>query len=193
MVARLSKLLIERLKILGLLAVLLVGSHLVNVMLGGALFQFGIQPRNVEGLYHIVTAPWVHGSFGHLLNNLAGMMVFSWLCLIRSVRLFWFCSVVIIIMTGLLVWLFGREANHIGASGWVFGLWSLSIWLAWFDRRLINIVIAMLVILFYGGMVFGMLPQEQAISFESHLFGAIAGAFAAWLSTLKPIKKRLNN
>lgn len=193
MARKLSMLLVNKVKIVGLLCACLIGSHIANVILNGALFQYGIQPRELDRLHHIFTAPWVHGSFSHLLNNLVGIVVFSWLCLIRSVRLFWFSSFIIVLVTGLLVWLFGRPANHIGASGWVFGLWSLSISLAWFDRRLINIVIAMLVILFYGGMVFGMLPQSSDVSFESHLFGAVAGAFAAWLSTLKPLRKKLKD
>jgi membrane associated rhomboid family serine protease len=107
--------------------------------------------------------------------------------------MFVYSSVIIITVSGILVWLFGRDANHIGASGWVFGLWSLSISLAWFDRRMMNIVIAILVILFYGGMVFGMLPQDSSVSFESHLFGALAGVLAAWSSTWAVFRKRINN
>lgn len=193
MIAKLQAYLIRKAKIVGVLCVSLVAIHLVNVSMQGALFEFGIQPRNWQHWYHIFTAPWIHASASHLFNNLVGMAVFSWLCLIRSVRMFVYSSVIIITVSGILVWLFGRDANHIGASGWVFGLWSLSISLAWFDRRMMNIVIAILVILFYGGMVFGMLPQDSSVSFESHLFGALAGVLAAWSSTWAVFRKRINN
>ncbi len=80
-----------------------------------------------------------------------------------------------------MVWLFARPAIHIGASGWIFGLWSLTIAMAWFDRRFINIVIAVFVIFFYGGMFYGVLPGRPGVSFESHLFGAVAGVICALL------------
>jgi membrane associated rhomboid family serine protease len=94
-------------------------------------------------------------------------------------------SAVIILLGGALVWLFARPGDHIGASGWIFGLWSLVIALAWFDRSPRNIAIALAVVFFYGGMVFGVLPT-QGVSFESHLFGAIAGVFAAFTLSNKP-------
>ena len=81
---------------------------------------------------------------------------------------------------GLLVWLFARNALHIGASGWIFGLWSLCIATAWYDRKFINILIALLVVFLYGGMLFGVLPNDPRISFESHFFGAIAGVVCAF-------------
>ena len=89
---------------------------------------------------------------------------------------------------GALVWLFARPGDHIGASGWIFGLWSLVIALAWFDRSPRNITIALAVLFFYGGMVFGVLPTQGYISFESHLFGAIAGVFAAFTLSKKPVE-----
>jgi membrane associated rhomboid family serine protease len=77
------------------------------------------------------------------------------------------------------VWAFGRDANHIGASGWIFGLWSLVIATAWFNRKFIHILIAIAVIIFQGGMVFGLIPGNPKISYEAHIFGAIAGVMCA--------------
>src|SRR5690606_18782237 len=118
--------------------------------------------------WHIFTAPFIHGNVAHLSNNLAAFLIFGSLCLAQSVRFFLISSLFIIAISGSLVWLFGREAIHIGASGWVFGLWSLSIALAWFDRRIINILIACLVVFFCGGMIYGVLPSDPKISFEAH-------------------------
>ncbi len=163
--------------------------HIVNMVMGGQLNHFGILPRDTNSLPFIYTAPLLHGSLSHLVNNLMGLAIFSWLCLLRGVRLYVWSSFFIITLSGLLVWFFGRQAIHIGASGWIFGLWSLSIALAWFDRRPLNILIALAVVFFYGGMIYGVLPQDATVSFEAHFFGAVSGVLAAWLSTFKVFRK----
>ena len=118
-------------------------------------------------------------------NNMVGLAALGSLCLLRSARLFLVGSLFIITVGGILVWCFGRPALHIGASGWIFGLWSLSIALALFDRRPANLLLATVVILLYGGMVYGVLPGDPGVSFESHLAGAIAGFCWAFLYTRK--------
>lgn len=86
--------------------------------------------------------------------------------------------------------MFARTASHIGASGWVFGLWSLSIAMAVFDRSLKNIVIALIVVFLYGGMIYGVLPGDPRISFEAHIFGAIAGVLCAFFYRLITSKRQ---
>lgn len=163
----------------------MIAIHIIDFLLGGALKSLGVHPREVGSLYTIFTAPWLHGDFAHLAGNIAALAVFSFLCLLNGVRYFALASFLIILISGLLLWLFGRDANHIGASGWIFGLWSLTIALAWFERSIRNALIAMAVIFFYGTMLFGMLPSDQHISFEGHIFGALAGVFAAWFLSRK--------
>lgn len=157
--------------------------HIINLLLNGWLFSFGIIPRHLESLLGIYAAPFLHGDIGHLLNNLVGLVIFSSLLFVHSLRRYLWSSFFIITLTGLLVWLFARNALHIGASGWIFGLWSLLIASAWFERRLLNILLAILVAFFYGGMLYGVLPTDPRISFESHLFGAIAGVLCAYAQT----------
>lgn len=153
--------------------------QLVNAFSGGSLIALGIHPREPYGLLGVLSAPFIHGGWWHLLNNTVGFVIFSALTLTRGPRFYIKASAVIIIVGGFLVWLFGRQAVHIGASGWVFGLWSLCIALAWFERSVINVLIAVGVIVFYGGMIVGVLPGNPYISFESHAFGALAGILAA--------------
>ncbi|WP_411292094.1 rhomboid family intramembrane serine protease [Sphingorhabdus sp.] len=164
----------------------MVAVHVVNIFTGGYLNSFGIEPREIGSAYTIATAPWLHANIGHLGSNLAAFVVLGSLVLLQGLRYFVKVSALIILLGGALVWLFGRDATHIGASGWIFGLWSLVIALAWFDRSPRNIAIALAVVFFYGGMVFGVLPTAGYISFESHLFGAIAGIFAAFTLSKKP-------
>lgn len=170
-----------KIKLIAGLMAFMAALHLVNVVLGGRLNQFGVIPRDVGSLFHIISAPFIHGSLGHLINNLIGLGIFSALCLLRSVRFYVLSSLFIIVAGGLMVWMFGRNASHIGASGWIFGLWSLSIANAVFDRSFKNIVVAVLVVFLYGGMIYGVLPSGPTISFEGHLFGAVAGIACAFL------------
>ena len=171
-----------RLKIVLFLCFIMVGVHVVNVSMAYQLNYFGVQPGNVNTWWHIYTAPFLHGSYSHLINNLLGFLIFSWLCVVRSVSLYLWSSFFIITLSGILVWVFGRPAMHVGASGWIFGLWSLSIAIAWFDRSLLNILIALFVLFTYGGMIYGVFPVDKYVSFEYHLFGAIAGVVSAWLT-----------
>ena len=155
--------------------------HGINILLNGRLNFYGIIPRSGSYWFHIFTSPFIHRDLAHLSNNVVGLVIFSSLCLARSLSFYLVASLFIISLTGSLVWLFGRDAIHIGASGWIFGLWSLSLALAWFDRRFINILIACLVFFFYGGMIYGVLPADPKISFEAHLFGALSGIIFAFL------------
>jgi len=166
----------------------MIAVHVVNMFTGGYLNSFGIEPREIGSAYTIATAPWLHADLGHLGSNLAAFVVLGSLVLLQGLRYFVKASAVIIILGGALVWLLGRDSTHIGSSGWIFGLWSLVIALAWFDRSPRNIAIALAIVFFYGGMVFGVLPTASYISFESHLFGAIAGIFAAFTLSKKPVE-----
>ncbi len=172
--------------IIGVISAAMIAVHVIDLALGGFLKSFGIHPREIGSAYTIVTAPWLHGDVGHLSSNLAAFIVLGSIAVLNGLRYFVKASVLIILITGALVWIFGRDASHIGASGWIFGLWSLVIALAWFDRSPRNIAIAIAVMFFYGGMVFGVLSTNSYISFESHLFGAAAGVFAAFTLSKKP-------
>lgn len=169
-----------RIKLIAGLVVIMSAVHLVNVALDGQLNQFGVMPGSTDSWLHIFTAPFIHGSYGHLINNLIGLSIFSAFCLLRSIRFYLLSSGFIIAVSGALVWLFGRSASHIGASGWIFGLWSLSIAIALFDRCFKNIVIALVVVFLYGGMIYGVLPTDPRVSFEAHLFGVVAGVMCAF-------------
>lgn len=155
--------------------------YAANIVLAGKLFQFGIAPRVDASWWHIYTAPFLHGDWTHLVNNLFGLAIFSAFCLIRSVGFYYAASFFIITVTGLLVFFFGRTAIHIGASGWIFGLWSLSIAMAWFDRSFKHFLVAVLVCFLYGGMIYGVLPTQPGVSFESHLFGVLAGVLFGYV------------
>lgn len=164
---------------IGLLCALMIGAHLLNLLLGGALYSLGLEPRELDGADGILFSPLLHGDWGHLASNLAAFVVLAALTLLDGLKRFAKASAIIIVGGGILLWLFGRSAVHVGASGWIFGLWAMVIARAWYDRRWRNILIALGVLVFYGSMALGFLPLQPGVSFEGHLFGAIAGVFAA--------------
>ncbi len=154
--------------------------QLINVATNGAARYYGIHPRDPGSLWFLVSSPFIHGDWPHLFNNTVAFVVFSALCIFMKGGSYYArSSCLIVVLGGLLVWVFGRPHVHIGASGWIFGLWAMLIANAWFERSIANFVIAVLVIFFYGGMLFGVLPQQPHISFEAHFFGAVAGIVAA--------------
>lgn len=160
------------------------GVQALNLLCGYALNAFGLLPRSLHGLWGIAFSPFLHQSVAHLASNLVPFIVLGWFVAILSVRRFVAVSAVIVLVGGLLVWVFGRTAIHVGASGWVFGLWGYLLARGWFERSLQSIAVALLVLAGYGGMVFGFLPT-QGMSFESHIAGALAGALAAILLAKK--------
>jgi len=164
---------------LAAIAVIMIAVQIVNSASGGSLNAWGIRPRHLSGLAGIVFAPWLHGGWGHLLNNLSVLLVLGWLVMLDSLRKFIVVSAFIIVIGGLLLWMFGRPFIHIGASGWVFGLWAWLLANACFQRRPRDILIAVVVLMFYGGLWYGLLPQGR-VSFEGHIAGLVAGVACSW-------------
>lgn len=123
----------------------------------------------------------MHANWLHLSSNLPGLLVLGWLASLVSLRHFVQASAFIIVGSGVLVWLLARPGMHLGASGWLFGLWALLLAQAWFQRSLGSLLIALRVLFYYGGWWFGLLPS-QGISFEYHLFGALCGVLYAAFS-----------
>lgn len=160
----------------------MLGVHLLNAALDFKLNQFAISPRDLTSVWTIYSAPFLHVNAYHLFNNLLGIIIFGGLYLVHPIKRFVQSGFIIITLTGLMVWLFGRNALHLGASGWVFGLWGLCIATAWYERKFMNIIVAAIVVIFYGGLIFGIFPRDPKISFESHFFGVVAGIICAYIN-----------
>lgn len=141
---------------------------------------FGVLPRKVEGLTGILTSPWVHGGWEHLLSNSAPLFVFIAASLYFYQKAFLRSLPWIFVMTGFWVWAAGHTGSHIGASGLVYGLAAFLFFTGVFRKDARSIALSLAIAFFYGGMVWGVLPVQEGVSWESHLFGAIAGTFTAW-------------
>ncbi len=155
------------------------GVALVNILAGQRLLTFGIVPRTPEGLIGIPLSPFLHDGLAHLLANTVPLAVLGGLVVVRGRRSLMAVTAFIVLVGGAGVWLFARPSVHIGASGLVFGYFSYLIAGGWYNRSPLSIVLAVLVIFFYGGLIWGILPATPRVSWEGHLFGLVAGILLA--------------
>ena len=158
--------------------------RIVDATIPYALVDHGLQPRRVSGLPGIVTMPFLHGSFGHLFSNTASLGILLGL-LVGSQKSPWKLAALTSLFGATLLWLVGRDANHVGASGLVFGLIGLLIVRGFLHRSLVPVGIAIFVgILFGGTLLSGILPGgKEEVSWDGHLCGLIGGALVAFIAT----------
>lgn len=138
----------------------------------------GILPRRTEGLDGIAFAPFLHSDFGHVTSNSLPLLVLGGLVAVRGMRYWAWVTATVTVVGGALTWALAGFGNHIGASGVVFGYFGALLAAAVVERRLQALASALLVIMFYGGLVAGIVPQDS-ISWEGHLFGMLGGVIAA--------------
>ncbi|WP_075610331.1 rhomboid family intramembrane serine protease [Alteromonas pelagimontana] len=169
-----------QLRFLASVAAILIAIEIVNLLTGNSLNRFGVIPRSWHYIGQIFTAPFLHGSPTHLAANLMPLLLFMWLTLQWGQKRFFYITLSIFVIGGLGVWLFGRSAIHIGASGMVYGYFGFLLLGGFRSKKIPYMIISVLVAILYGGMLIGVLPSRGFVSFEYHLFGFIGGLIAAW-------------
>ncbi|MGH3492050.1 MAG: rhomboid family intramembrane serine protease [Sciscionella sp.] len=155
----------------------------VNSALGDRLAHDGIRPRTLSGLWGILDAPLIHGSWEHLLHNTIPVLLFGFLAL--SVGLVpWISATVLIwLLSGVGVWLTGASATSVvGASGLAFGWLAFLLVRGFLTRSVAQILIAVVLFVYWGSVLFGLLPWQPSISWQAHVFGAVGGVLAALLT-----------
>jgi membrane associated rhomboid family serine protease len=139
----------------------------------------GIVPRTAAGLRGILVAPFIHENFGHLIANTVPLVILGALVLLSGIGELVLVIFVTAIVGGLGTWLFGSDAQHIGASGIVFGLFGYLVFRTIYDFRVSSALITLAVgIYFASSMLLGLVPREH-ISWTGHFFGFIGGVVAA--------------
>lgn len=158
--------------------------HLLNMIVGMQLNHFGIRPRSVGGLFGILTSPFLHVSAAHVTANCSALLVLLFLLFLNrkyqaeeTLLLIWFGS-------GVGTWLIGRSSAsrpevHIGASAIIYGLIIYLIAAGWWMKGWRPVVAAVIVLFFYAGAFYGLIPTSQRVSWEGHLAGAIVGFLVA--------------
>lgn len=144
------------------------------------LLYLGIMPRTAKGAIGILTSPFIHLSYYHIISNTLPMLVLGSMLFYfyprRANSVFWRCF----IFTNILVWIFGRQAYHIGASGLIYAIATFLILAGFFNKDFRSLVIAVLVILVYGSIFSNLIPASPMVSWEAHLMGAVTGGVTAY-------------
>lgn len=161
---------------------------IIEVFFDIDLSDFGIYPLTLQGLPGVLFSPFIHADFTHLFNNSVPLFFLS-------LALFYFYSEVALrvfiwtyFLTGLLVWVAGREAWHIGASGVVYGLASFLFFSGIIRKYFRLIALSLLIVFLYGSMVWGLFPGVyKNVSWESHMLGFFSGVvLAVWYRNQGP-------
>ncbi|WP_318469110.1 rhomboid family intramembrane serine protease [Photobacterium leiognathi] len=164
-------------------------AFIINHIFNGVLNNYGLLPRHVTHLSNIVVYPFIHGSWTHLFFNLSsftllalGVGVNGVARLLNVVLLCW-------LLGSISVWLFGRISYHVGLSGIIYGIWGYLLIYGLVLRSLLSLIITFLVMIYFSSMIWGVFPMNYQVSFESHLFGAIAGGFVGYFLGKKDAAK----
>ena len=154
---------------------------IIESLMGASLFKYGIYPGQLSGLSGIFLAPLIHASFSHLFTNTAPLLILGTALLYGYPKAAKIVIPVVYVGTGLAVWLFARPAYHAGASSLTFGFmfFVFTIGAIRWDRQ--AIALSMIVFFLYGGMIWGIFPNNAGISYESHFFGGLIGFLLAFL------------
>lgn len=152
----------------------------VDQVTGGGLDNDGILSRNLDGLWGILWAPLLHHGWGHLLGNTVPFLVFGFLAMAGGIRQWTLVTATIWLISGLGVWLTGPDnTSTIGASGVIFGWLVFLLARGFFARSARQIGLAIVLFAVWGSVLFGVIPGQPGISWQAHLFGALAGLLAA--------------
>jgi membrane associated rhomboid family serine protease len=167
-------------KILLALVAVMWAVEVVDVIADHQLDRYGIEAREGDGLDGIVTAPFLHVGFGHLISNTIPFVIMGLVIAVEGARRLVSVFAIVALVSGLGTWLVAPEGTiHVGASGVVFGFSTYLIARGWFNRRAGQIAIGLVVVVLWGGVLLAGLQPREGISWQGHLFGAIGGVVAA--------------
>ena len=153
----------------------------LDVVLLGALDGFGVSPRVIAELPQVLTAPFLHFGFEHLMANSLPFLALGVLARMAGRRPFWVATLASILVSGLFAWLLSAPSTvTAGASGLVFGWLAFLLVRGLFNRNWKQILISAAVFGFFGGMLWGVFPTLPGVSWQGHLGGAVGGVLAAW-------------
>lgn len=155
--------------------------YLVDMLLQHRLAILGIYPRHLIGLPGIIFSPFLHGNFEHIFFNSIPLFVLVDFVLMEGIQPFLMVSLYITIGSGVLLWLLGRRGIHIGASSLISGYFGYLITNAYRHPSISAIILAVICLYYFSGILLGLFPQEDKVSWEGHVFGFISGIAVALL------------
>ena len=155
--------------------------QIINAFLHYRLNVLGIMPRRFWGLIGIPFSPFLHSSFSHLTMNTPPFMILTLMVLMYGTVQFYYVTLLIVCMTGILIWLVGRPALHIGSSGLVMGYWGYTLMNAYSHFNLNSVILAVVCLYYFGSFYMNVFPEKREVSWEAHLFGLMSGIGVSYL------------
>ncbi len=166
-----------------LILLLLWCIHIINWLSGGKLRFLGIYPRHWVGIPGILCSPFIHANAEHLLfNSIPLFLLTAFLLSMLGPVHFMTVSLWIVVLSGVFVWLVGRKAIHIGASGVIMGYWAYILTYAWRYPSITSVILCAVMLYYLGGLALSLFPAEEKVSWEGHCCGALAGVIVAYAS-----------
>ncbi|MDQ6731110.1 MAG: rhomboid family intramembrane serine protease [Actinomycetota bacterium] len=155
--------------------------EVINSLDGYGLNSDGLHARNVGELWGIFTAPFLHASWPHLIDNTIPFVFMGVIIALRGAARLALVTVIVIVIGGLGTWLIapGGNAVTIGASGVVFGYATYLLTRGLFNRSWLEILVGVVVGVVWGGALASSLVPQHGVSWQAHASGAVAGVIAA--------------
>lgn len=166
---------------LTIIVAILWGMYLITLIQPKFLL-LGIVPRTVHGILGIIFAPILHANFNHLFFNTIPLLVLSNFLLINGLNYFILVTISITLISGFLVWCFGKKGLHIGASAVITGYWALLVSNIVQLGTTTAIILGSISAYYFAGIFFGIFPTQKGVSWEGHFFGLIAGVIVAFFA-----------
>jgi membrane associated rhomboid family serine protease len=165
--------------------------EIINSLDHGGLDSDGLYPRNFDRLWGILTFPFIHASFTHLLDNTIPFLFLGAIIALRGAARLGFITAFVILIGGLGTWLVSPAyPPTVGASGVVFGYAAYLLARGFFDRRLWELVVGGIVAVVWGAALVASLVPHTGISWQAHVCGGIAGILAAWILSTRDRRTR---
>lgn len=161
------------------MAALMWLSEIADAAAGLGLDRYGIEARDTDGLVGIAASPFLHAGLGHVASNTVPFLLMGFVIALGGALRIVLVTLIVALVGGFGTWLLAPESTlHVGASGLVFGYAAYLLSRGFFNRRPLDLVVAAVVaVVWGGGLLVGLLPQA-GISWQGHLFGALGGVVA---------------
>jgi membrane associated rhomboid family serine protease len=167
--------------VLSNILLLLWGIFAINrLVFGNRLLYLGIQPRHIIGLPGIICAPFLHANFNHLFFNSIPLVVLADFILIQGIPHFLQMSLLIILVSGILIWCFASPGLHVGASGVITGYWGYLVAHAYYQSTMLSFILAAVCFWYFAGIFYSIFPGKRHVSWQGHLYGLLSGLAVAY-------------
>lgn len=148
--------------------------------LGISLVKLGVFPLHLKGLTGIITSPFIHSNFNHLISNSIPFFILMAALIYFYRRISYRIFFQLYLLAGICLWIFGRESWHIGASGVIYAMAAFHLVSGIIRNDIRLLTISIVVVFLYGSFIWGLFPIDPSVSWEGHLWGAISGVILAF-------------